>query len=65
MLPFAYLFGTEHTQATLDLLMSLPSPASEVAPSALQLVLQKWCEMSDEISGSWNIRVKLVSSSES
>lgn len=58
VLPFAYLFGTEHTQSTLDLLsqfsMTLPDGSSKLA---LALVLEAWCDTNDTISGSWNIRV--------
>ncbi|ADV21465.1 hypothetical protein I305_03520 [Cryptococcus gattii E566] len=58
VLPFAYLFSTEHTANTIDLL----SQFSVAVPSggekrALDLVLCAWCDTSDTITGSWNIRV--------
>ncbi|WWD20442.1 hypothetical protein CI109_104918 [Kwoniella shandongensis] len=58
VLPFAYLFGTEHTQSTIDLLshFSVPTPSGP-EQSALDVVLSAWCETSDTITGSWNIRV--------
>lgn len=59
IIPFAYLFGTEHTQAALDLLTSFPPvsmPDGSTKP-ALDLVLQAWVEQADSITGSWNIRV--------
>ncbi|GFZ49805.1 hypothetical protein JCM24511_07208 [Saitozyma sp. JCM 24511] len=57
-LPFAYLFCTEHTTQTLDLLsqFSVPMPDG-TERNALDVVLSAWCEMSDVYSGSWNIRV--------
>lgn len=59
IIPFAYLFGTEHTEQTLNLLMSFnPVTVSPGATQpALDLVLQKWCDVADTITGSWNIRV--------
>ncbi|OCF78060.1 hypothetical protein I204_02066 [Kwoniella mangroviensis CBS 8886] len=58
VLPFAYLFGTEYTTSTIDLLSSfsvpLPGGGEE---SGLEIVLAAWCEHSDTITGSWNIRV--------
>ncbi|OCF34393.1 hypothetical protein I316_03907 [Kwoniella heveanensis BCC8398] len=58
VLPFAYLFGTEYTTSTIDLLStsSVTLPTNESAP-ALDVVLSAWAEHSDTISGSWNIRV--------
>ncbi|WVQ84827.1 hypothetical protein IAT38_006984 [Cryptococcus sp. DSM 104549] len=58
VLPFAYLFGTEHTISTLDLLSSftVPTSAGTEVP-ALDLVLRAWCDTCDTITGSWNIRV--------
>ncbi|KAK4689861.1 importin-9, partial [Tremellales sp. Uapishka_1] len=57
VLPFAYLFGTEYTQSTIDLLgFSVTLPDGSTKP-ALELVLSAWCETSDTIAGSWNIRV--------
>lgn len=59
IIPFAYLFGTEYTEQSLQLLQSF-SPVT-VEPDqtvpALDLVLQKWCDVADTITGSWNIRV--------
>ncbi|KAK8849809.1 hypothetical protein IAR55_005145 [Kwoniella newhampshirensis] len=57
-LPFAYLFGTEHTQSTIDLLSQFAVPTSNGSEqNALDVVLSAWCETSDTITGSWNIRV--------
>lgn len=59
IIPFAYLFGTEHTQAALDLLTSFPPvkmPDGTEKP-ALDVVLQAWVDQADSITGSWNIRV--------
>ncbi|WOO82150.1 Importin-9 [Vanrija pseudolonga] len=59
IIPFAYLFGTEHTQQTIDLLLSFPPvhlPDGTTKP-ALDLVLSSWCETAETITGSWNIRV--------
>lgn len=59
IIPFAYLFGTEHTQQTIDLLLSFPPvhlPEGTTKP-ALDLVLSAWCETAETITGSWNIRV--------
>lgn len=59
IIPFAYLFGTEYTEQTLELLSSFPPvtmPDGTQRP-ALDLVLQAWCEQADTITGSWNIRV--------
>ncbi|RXK36603.1 hypothetical protein M231_06144 [Tremella mesenterica] len=57
VLPFAYLF-VEHTEEILELLSKLDArmPDGSTTP-ALPVVLNQWCEMSDTISGSWNIRV--------
>ncbi|BEJ11716.1 hypothetical protein CspHIS471_0201760 [Cutaneotrichosporon sp. HIS471] len=59
VIPFAYLFGTEYTEQVLQLLQSFQpvtvSPGETVP--ALDLVLQKWCDVADTITGSWNIRV--------
>lgn len=58
IIPFAYLFGTEHTEQTLDLLQSFsPISTSNGTTAALDLVLQKWCDVADTVTGSWNIRV--------
>jgi hypothetical protein len=59
IIPFAYLFGTEYTQQTIDLLTSFPPVTTadgETVP-ALDLVLRAWCETAESITGSWNIRV--------
>ncbi|WVR07905.1 hypothetical protein IAU60_004948 [Kwoniella sp. DSM 27419] len=58
VLPFAYLFGTEYTTSTIDLLstFSVASPSGQEIP-ALDVVLSAWAEHSDTITGSWNIRV--------
>ncbi|KAI9638767.1 armadillo-type protein [Dioszegia hungarica] len=58
VLPFAYLFETEHTVSTIDLLsqFSVPTPDGSER-GALDLVLNAWCETCETISGSWNIRV--------
>ena len=59
IIPFAYLFGTEHTEQTIDLLTSFPPvnlPDGTSTP-ALDLVLNSWCETAETITGSWNIRV--------
>lgn len=58
VLPFAYLFSTEHTANTIDLLsqFSVPVPSGG-EKRALDLVLSAWCDTSDTITGSWNIRV--------
>ncbi|WWC66093.1 uncharacterized protein I303_108715 [Kwoniella dejecticola CBS 10117] len=60
VLPFAYLFGTEYTTSTIDLLSSFSVRMNEVEKSGLQVVLEAWCEHSDTISGSWNIRVSAL-----
>ncbi|ODN87698.1 hypothetical protein L198_06924 [Cryptococcus wingfieldii CBS 7118] len=67
VLPFAYLFSTEYTSTTIDLLsqMSITPPSESTtafptlsAPrSALDIVLNAWSETSETVSGSWNIRV--------
>lgn len=59
VIPFAYLFGTEYTAQTLELLGSFPPVAMPDGTQrpALDLVLQAWCEQADTITGSWNIRV--------
>ncbi|OWZ73050.1 hypothetical protein AYX14_01478 [Cryptococcus neoformans] len=58
VLPFAYLFSTEHTANTINLLsqFSVPVPPGG-EKRALDLVLSAWCDTSDTITGSWNIRV--------
>ncbi|KIR36656.1 hypothetical protein I352_01614 [Cryptococcus deuterogattii MMRL2647] len=58
VLPFAYLFSTEHTSNTIDLLsqFSVTVPSGD-EKRALDLVLGAWCDTSDTITGSWNIRV--------
>lgn len=58
IMPFAYLFSTEHTQNSIDLLsqMSVTLPDGSTQ-SALELVLRNWCETCETITGSWNIRV--------
>jgi len=63
VLPIAYLIGTGHASQTLELLGSLQCPPGASAGSAVELVLRTWCEISDEVSGSWNIRVRWVSQS--
>jgi hypothetical protein len=60
VLPIAYLIGTGHASQTLELLGSLQVPPGASAGSAVELVLRTWCEISDEVSGSWNIRVRYV-----
>nr|XP_019043733.1 hypothetical protein I302_08314 [Kwoniella bestiolae CBS 10118]OCF22663.1 hypothetical protein I302_08314 [Kwoniella bestiolae CBS 10118] len=58
VLPFAYLFGTEYTTSTIDLLSSFAVPLPDgTEKSGLEVVLAAWCEHSDTITGSWNIRV--------
>ncbi|ORY34633.1 armadillo-type protein [Naematelia encephala] len=58
VLPFAYLFGTEHTVSTVDLLSSFEVDVSSAGrKSGLEIVLLAWGETSDTITGSWNIRV--------
>ncbi|EIW71451.1 hypothetical protein TREMEDRAFT_42834 [Tremella mesenterica DSM 1558] len=57
VLPFAYLF-VEHTEEILELLSKLDARMPDGSTTlALPVVLNQWCEMSDTISGSWNIRV--------
>ncbi|CAK9782992.1 ARM repeat-containing protein [Cutaneotrichosporon oleaginosum] len=59
IIPFAYLFGTEYTEESLALLQSFQPVTvgpGQTAP-ALDLVLQKWSDVADTITGSWNIRV--------
>jgi hypothetical protein len=59
VLPFAYLFSTEHTASTIDLLSQIPVtiPTTGENKTGLELVLASWCETSETVSGSWNIRV--------
>ncbi|WRT69867.1 uncharacterized protein IL334_006858 [Kwoniella shivajii] len=58
VLPFAYLFGTEYTTSTIDLLSSFTTQLpDETSKTGLEIVLAAWCEHSDTITGSWNIRV--------
>ena len=59
IIPFAYLFSTEHTQNTIDLLsqMSVTLPNGDTK-GALALVLDSWCDTCETITGSWNIRVR-------
>lgn len=59
IIPFAYLFGTEFTQQTIELLTSFPAVtvADGTSVPALNLVLASWCEQAETITGSWNIRV--------
>jgi hypothetical protein len=59
IIPFAYLFGTEHTQQTIGLLTSFGpvTLADGSTTPALDLVLNSWCETAETITGSWNIRV--------
>nr|XP_019009559.1 uncharacterized protein I206_06208 [Kwoniella pini CBS 10737]OCF48340.1 hypothetical protein I206_06208 [Kwoniella pini CBS 10737] len=59
-LPFAYLFGTEYTTSTIDLLTSFSVVTNGAEKSGLQVVLEAWCEHSDTITGSWNIRVSAL-----
>jgi hypothetical protein len=61
VMPFAYLFSTEHTAQTIQLLSQFSVPAVEGGEkSALEVVLSAWCETSETVSGSWNIRVRQV-----
>jgi hypothetical protein len=55
VLPIAYLMATGFAPQMLALLGSLSPPTSE---DPAHLVLRTWCEISDDISGSWNIRVR-------
>ncbi|WVO14952.1 hypothetical protein L204_102593 [Cryptococcus depauperatus] len=59
ILPFAYLFSTEHTLPTIDLLCQFSVPVSEgtYEKRALDVVLEAWCDTCDTITGSWNIRI--------
>ncbi|WWC92624.1 uncharacterized protein L201_007583 [Kwoniella dendrophila CBS 6074] len=59
VLPFAYLFGTEYTSSTIDLISSFEYtlPSDGTRKTGLDIVLSSWCEHSDTITGSWNIRV--------
>ncbi|WVQ75750.1 hypothetical protein IAR50_005381 [Cryptococcus sp. DSM 104548] len=67
VLPFAYLFSTDYTSTTIDLLSQMsilpPSEPTTAFPtlsgprSALDIVLNAWTETSETVSGSWNIRV--------
>ena len=57
VIPFAYLFSTEYTQSTIDLLSQISLDTEEGQKSALQVVLSAWCDVNDTLTGSWNIRV--------
>ena len=63
VLPFAYLFSTEHTTSTVDLLSQIfvNVPSTGETRSGLEMVLSSWCETSETVTGSWNIRVTYVS----
>ena len=59
VLPFAYLFGTDHTTQVIDLLSSFSLPTSDGSEkSGLDIVLSAWCEHCDTFAGSWDIRVR-------
>lgn len=59
VLPFAYLFGTEYTLSTIDLLSSFTlNMADGSAKNALDIVLNAWVDNCDSVVGSWDLRVR-------
>lgn len=59
VLPFAYLFGTEYTTSTIDLLSSFTVTMPDgTTKNGLDIVLSVWCDNCDTISGSWDLRVR-------
>lgn len=60
VLPFAYLFGTDYTESTIELLSGITVNTPEGTKTGLQIVLGVWTENADTISGSWDLRVRCV-----
>ena len=60
VLPFAYLFGTDYTDSTIELLSGIVVDTPEGQKNGLQVVLGVWTENADTISGSWDLRVRWV-----
>ncbi|KAK1923454.1 armadillo-type protein [Papiliotrema laurentii] len=61
ILPFAYLFGTDHTTSVIDLLSSFQVMTPDYTQeTGLEVVLSTWCEYCDTLGGSWDIRVSAM-----